>query len=105
VGYDHGQPSRTLIRRREGETLITKRAPSAFRRTDIAQTLRGLEAKEVAVTSMCVDATTRAGADLGFKMTLVPGACAAPEIEFGGRKDARTCMHRSWPLSANSMPP
>ena len=55
------------------------------------------------MTSMCVDATTRAGADLGFNMTLVPDACAAPGLEFGGREvDTRTYTLRSSLLSANS---
>jgi len=48
------------------------------------------------MTSMCVDATTRAGADLGFKMTLVPDACAAPGLEFGGRQVAAQDVHASF---------
>ena len=85
---------------REGETLITKDAPNAFLRTDLERHLRDLDVEEVVVagmmTSMCVDATTRAGADLGFEMTLVPDACSAPDLEFGGRKvDARD-VHASF---------
>jgi nicotinamidase-related amidase len=48
------------------------------------------------MTSMCVDATTRAGADLGFKMTLVPDACAAPALEFGGRQVPAEDVHASF---------
>ena len=48
------------------------------------------------MTSMCVDATTRAGADLGFNMTLVPDACAAPSLEFGGRKVDAQDVHASF---------
>src|SRR3954452_10776217 len=85
---------------RDGETLITKRAPNSFLGTDLEDHLRGLGVDEVVVTgmmtSMCVDATTRAGADLGFKMTLVPEACAAPRLEFGGPEvDARD-VHASF---------
>jgi nicotinamidase-related amidase len=84
----------------EGETLITKRAPNSFLGTDLEQTLRGLDVEEVVVTgmmtSMCVDATTRAGADLGFKMTLVPDACAAPGLEFGGRNVDAQDVHASF---------
>jgi nicotinamidase-related amidase len=84
----------------DGETLITKRAPNSFLGTDLEQTLRGLDVEEVVVTgmmtSMCVDATTRAGADLGFKMTLVPDACAAPGLEFGGRAVAAEDVHASF---------
>jgi nicotinamidase-related amidase len=85
---------------REGETLITKRAPNSFLGTDLEQTLRDLDVNVVVVagmmTSMCVDATTRAGADLGFKMTVVPDACAAPDLEFGGRHVDAQDVHASF---------
>ena len=84
----------------DGETLITERAPNSFLGTDLEQTLRGLDVEEVVVTgmmtSMCVDATTRAGADLGFKMTLVPDACAAPDLEFNGRTVDAEDVHASF---------
>ncbi len=84
----------------DGETLITKRAPNSFLGTDLEQHLRGLGVDEVVVTgmmtSMCVDATTRAGADLGFKMTLVPDACAAPNLEYGDRQLAAQDVHASF---------
>jgi nicotinamidase-related amidase len=35
------------------------------------------------MTSMCVDATVRAAADLGFEVTVVHDACAAPDLDFG----------------------
>ncbi len=84
----------------EGETLVTKRAPNSFLGTDLEQHLRDLDVEEVVVTgmmtSMCVDATTRAGADLGFKMTLVPDACAAPSLEYGGRQVPGPDVHASF---------
>lgn len=82
------------------ELVIQKRAPNAFLRTDLEQRLRDLDVSEVVVvgmmTSMCVDATTRAGADLGFEMTLVPDACAAPSLEHGGRTVAAEDVHASF---------
>ena len=47
---------------------------------------RGVEELVVCgmMTSMCVDATVRAAADLGFSVTLVHDACAAPALSFGG---------------------
>lgn len=84
----------------DGETLITKRSPNSFLGTDLEQHLRGLGVDEVVVTgmmtSMCVDATTRAGADLGFKMTLVPDACAAPDLEYADRQVAAQDVHASF---------
>jgi nicotinamidase-related amidase len=85
---------------RDGEKQIIKRAPNAFLGTDLEQHLRSLDVEEVVVagmmTSMCVDATTRAGADLGFKMTLVPDACAAPALEYDGRQVAAEDVHASF---------
>ncbi len=85
---------------REGEALITKRAPNSFLGTDLEQELRDSGVEEVVVagmmTSMCVDATTRAGADLGFKMTLVPDACAAPSLEYGGHQVPAQDVHASF---------
>ena len=84
----------------DGETLITKRSPNSFLGTDLEQRLRSLDVDEVVVTgmmtSMCVDATTRAGSDLGFRMTLVPDACAAPDLEFGGRRVPAQDVHASF---------
>jgi nicotinamidase-related amidase len=83
-----------------GEAHITKRAPNSFLDTDLERHLRGLGIQDVVVvgmmTSMCVDATTRAGADLGFKMTLVPDACAAPDLEYDGRRVAAQDVHASF---------
>lgn len=84
----------------DGEKHIIKRAPNSFLGTDLEQHLRSLGVEEVVVTgmmtSMCVDATTRAGADLGFKMTLVPDACAAPALEYDGRQVAAQDVHASF---------
>ena len=38
------------------------------------------------MSSMCVDATVRAAADLGFEVTVAHDACAAPDLEFGGTR-------------------
>jgi len=88
------------VQPREGEAVITKRAPNSFLGTDLEQQLRDAGAEQVVVagmmTSMCVDATTRAGADLCFKMTLVPDACAAPSLEYGGRQVPAQDVHASF---------
>lgn len=84
----------------DGEVVIQKRAPNSFLQTDLEQRLRDLDVEEVVVvgmmTSMCVDATTRAGADLGFQMTLAPDACAAPALEYDGRSVAAPDVHASF---------
>ena len=71
-----------------GEPVIEKDAPNAFLRTELERELRERGVEELVVcgmmTSMCVDATVRAAADLGFTVTLVHDACAAPALSFGG---------------------
>ena len=71
-----------------GEPVIRKDAPNAFLRTPLERELRerGIEAVVLCgmMTSMCVDATARAAADLGFEVTVVHDACAAPSLAFGG---------------------
>ena len=71
----------------EGETVIEKDAPNGFLRTPLERELRSRDVDQLVVagmmTSMCVDATVRAAADLGFAVTVVHDACAAPDLEFG----------------------
>ena len=75
--------------RASGEPVVEKRSPNSFKDTDLEAQLRDQGVDEVVVvgmmTSMCVDATTRAGSDLGFKMTVVQDACATPDLEHEGR--------------------
>jgi len=72
----------------EGETVITKESPNAFLDTPLEEHLRSIGAERLVVcgmmTSMCVDATARAASDLGFTVTVLRDACAAPDLEFGG---------------------
>jgi nicotinamidase-related amidase len=70
------------------EPVIDKEAPNGFLGTPLEQTLRELGADRVVIagmmTSLCVDATARAAADLGFELTVAADACAAPDLEFDG---------------------
>jgi nicotinamidase-related amidase len=69
------------------EPVVDKAAPNSFLGTNLQQVLadRGIDSLCVAgmMTSMCVDATVRAASDLGFDVTVVHDACAAPDLDFG----------------------
>jgi nicotinamidase-related amidase len=84
----HGIEIHADVRPVDGEPVITKDAPNGFLRTPLEEQLRSWGAEEIVVcgmmTSMCVDATVRAGVDLGFGATVLHDACAAPDLEFGG---------------------
>lgn len=84
----------------DGETLIRKEYPNAFRGTPLQDVLRGLGAEDLVVvgmmTSLCVDATVRAAADLGHTVTVAGDACAAPDLEHGGRRVAGADVHAAF---------
>ncbi len=82
------------------ETVIQKAHPNSFLGTSLEETLRARDVDEVVVcgmmTSMCVDATARAASDLGFTVTVVHDACAAPDLEFGGETIPAAQVHASF---------
>jgi nicotinamidase-related amidase len=72
-----------------GEPVVEKNFPNAFRATDLDQRLRAAGADHLviagAMSHMCIDATTRAAFDHGFKCTVAEDACATRPLEFAGR--------------------
>jgi nicotinamidase-related amidase len=85
------------VRPAAGEPVVQKAYPNSFRETDLEQRLRDAGVTDVVVagmmTSMCVDATVRAAADLGFGCTVVHDACATLDLEFGGRTIPAADVH------------
>jgi nicotinamidase-related amidase len=71
----------------EGEPVICKNYPNAFRETELRKHLdeNGIEEVVIvgAMSHMCVDATSRAAADLGYKTVILHDACATRDLEFG----------------------
>jgi nicotinamidase-related amidase len=80
-----------------GEPVVQKAHPNSFRATDLEQRLRDTGVSDVVVagmmTSMCVDATVRAAADLGFGCTVVHDACATLDLEFDGHRIPAASVH------------
>jgi len=83
-----------------GEPVISKAYPNSFRETTLGQTLTSLGVDELVVagmmTSMCVDASVRAANDLGYRVTVVADACAAPDLEFDGRLVPGSDVHTAF---------
>jgi nicotinamidase-related amidase len=71
-----------------GEPVVVKHFPNAFRQTNLGDILHGLKPTELVVvgmmTHMCVDTTVRAANDLGFNATLVGDACATLDLTHDG---------------------
>ncbi len=63
-----------------GEPIVYKHFPNAFRETNLLEILRGWQVERLVIcgmmTHLCVDATARAAADLGFSLWLAADACA-----------------------------
>lgn len=68
------------------EPVITKNFPNSFRGTGLKELLNKQEIEEVvvvgAMSHMCIDATTRAANDLGFRTITIHDACATRDVEF-----------------------
>ena len=71
-----------------GEPVIVKNFPNSFLKTDLKALLdqHGIEEITVvgAMSHMCIDATTRAASDFGYRTKVVHDACATRELEFNG---------------------
>ena len=82
------------------EPVVLKGSPNAFLGTDLEQRIRDANVDDVVIvgmmTSMCVDSTVRAAADLGFTVTVASDACAAPDLEFGDVRVAGDVVHAAF---------
>jgi nicotinamidase-related amidase len=88
------------------ETVLQKHYPNSFRETDLYDHLTGAAVKNVvicgAMSHMCVDATTRAAADLGFSCVVVHDGCATRNLEFEGKNIPAKDVHAAF-MSALGM--
>lgn len=95
-----GQEIHPLVAPADGEPVIDKTEPNGFLGTDLAEVLErlGVDHLHVAgmMSSMCVDATVRAAADLGQNVTVVHDACAAPDLEFDGVSVPGALVHAAF---------
>ena len=80
-----------------GEAIIQKHFPNCFRETSLQAQLNTLDIEALticgAMSHMCIDATTRAAADLGFQCTVVHDACATKDLTFDGKTVPADMVH------------
>jgi nicotinamidase-related amidase len=90
---------------RAGETVVEKNFPNSFRNTNLKEVLEKQGIKNLVVagmmTHMCVDASVRHAADLGFKITLLGDACATRAQSYGGEKVAAKQVHAAFLAALN----
>lgn len=84
----------------DGELVLEKTSPNSFLDTPLEEEVRRRDTSELVIagmmSSMCVDATVRAAADLGFSPTVVHDACAAPDLEFNGVDVPGAAVHAAF---------
>jgi nicotinamidase-related amidase len=80
-----------------GETVIVKHFPNSFRETNLLEHLKGVGTQRLVLcgmmTHMCVDATTRAAADLGYPVLVAADACATRALAYGKTKIPAEHVH------------
>ena len=100
-----GAEIREAVRPREGETLIEKNFPNAFRSTSLKDVLEKRQIRNLVVagmmTHMCVDATVRQAADLGYQVTLLADACATRAQSFAGETVPARQVHAAFLAALN----
>lgn len=71
----------------DGEKIISKNYANSFRDTELLAFLHKNKITDLVLvgmqTHMCLEAATRAGADFGFKCTVVEDACTTKDQKYG----------------------
>jgi nicotinamidase-related amidase len=87
----------------EDEPIVYKHFPNSFRETNLLDLLKGWGIERVVITGMmthmCVDATARAAADLGFDVIVAADACATRDLKYGDTVVPADQVHKAF-LSA-----
>jgi nicotinamidase-related amidase len=82
------------------ETVIVKHFPNSFRESRLLEELKKAGVERVAIcgamSHVCIDATTRAAADLGFDCVVAHDACATTNVEFEGKKVPAAQVHAAF---------
>ena len=90
------------VKPQDGETIIEKNFPNAFRGTHLQEIL---PVKNLVVagmmTHMCVDASVRQAADLGYKVTLLANACATRAQSYAGESVPARQVHTAFLAALN----
>jgi nicotinamidase-related amidase len=88
------------VEARDGETVVVKQHPNAFRETALKEMLEEKGVDEVvvigAMSHMCIDATSRAAVDFGYSVTVVHDACATLDVEFRGKTIRAADVHAAY---------
>jgi nicotinamidase-related amidase len=101
IQHAGGVPIHKNVAPLPGEKVITKKEANSFNGTDLLNYLITRKIKRLVIcgmqTQMCVEATTRAAYDFGFKCIVVEDACATRDLKYGRRTifaiDVQACSY------------
>jgi len=97
---DSGSDIHDLVAHFEGEPIVYKHYPNAFRETKLLEMLKEWEVERVVITGMmihmCVDATARAAGDLGFQVIIAEDACATRDLQYGETTIPAELVHKAF---------
>jgi nicotinamidase-related amidase len=100
-----GAEIHALVNPAPGETVIEKNFPNSFRNTTLEKLLKDSGVKNLVVagmmTHMCVDASVRHAADLGYQVTLLGDACATRAQSYGGETVPARQVHAAFLAALN----
>jgi nicotinamidase-related amidase len=100
VAGSEGAQIEQAVRPVDGETVVLKHYPNAFRETDLRQVLDAHAPDELvllgAMSHMCIDATARAAADLGYDVVVLHDACATIDQNFGDEAVPAAQVHAAF---------
>jgi nicotinamidase-related amidase len=96
-----------IVKPMANEPVVIKHFPSSFRDTELNDLLRAQNINELiicgAMSHMCIDTTTRAAFDLGYKCTVISDACATKNLEFNNQIVSASDVHAAF-MAALSAP-
>jgi len=82
------------------EKVIQKNYPNSFRDTALLTELKSAGINHLLIcgmmTHMCIDATTRAAYDLGFRCTVLHDACTTRDLVFQGQTIPASQVHAAF---------
>lgn len=97
---DSGSDIQDSVAHFEGEPIVYKHYPNSFRETNLLEMLKGWGIERVVITGMmthlCVDATARAAADLGFQVVIAEDACATRDLKYDDTVIPAEMVHKSF---------
>ncbi len=89
VRHKGGGDIHPLVQPIEGEKVIEKQQVNGFLGTDLYDYLKQNGISKLVLagmqTHMCLEGTTRAASDFGFKCTVISDACATRDLKYGDR--------------------